>query len=348
MNIISLFSGCGGMDLGFENAGFTIRWANDNAHAIRSTYNFNFPNTYLETKSLSILKSEDIPNNIVGIIGGPPCQAWSVAGNGKGFNDKRGKLFLDFIRVINDKKPLFFVAENVEGLLSKRNKAAYEQILLELSSAGDGYEVSVKVVNANDYGVAQNRKRVIFVGYHTSLNKRFEFPEPLAKKPTVKETIWDLSDNAIPTLKKEFNNRSNGELCNVPNHEYWLGDYTYIFMSRNRVLTWDAPSYTIQASGRQTSIHPNAPLMIKVQKDVMKFDESKLEKYRRLSVRECARLQSFPDNFRFIYDSVDAGYKMVGNSVPVNLAYHLGVAIHDDLLKAGVGGFIEQETRVCV
>ncbi|MGN6639699.1 MAG: DNA cytosine methyltransferase, partial [Mucilaginibacter sp.] len=147
MRIISLFSGCGGMDLGFEKANFKVVWANDNAASVWDTYAANFPNTYLEKRSLSRLPSEAIPSDIIGVIGGPPCQAWSNAGNGKGFEDKRGKLFFDFIRVIDDKKPLFFVAENVEGLLSRRNKFAFDKIKNLLENCGDGYELSIQVVD---------------------------------------------------------------------------------------------------------------------------------------------------------------------------------------------------------
>lgn len=325
MNVASFFSGCGGMDLGFENAGFDVVWANDNAASVWETFEANFPGTELIKTSIKKIAASDIPE-VTGIIGGPPCQSWSNAGTGRGILDQRGLLFFDYIKIIKEKQPLFFVAENVEGLLSERNKDAYDLIFSSLQSAG--YRVTPGVLNGSDYGVPQNRKRIFFVGYREDLNMEFVFPDKNPIKPTVRTAIFDLKDSAIPAL--QFN-QSNFDNCHVANHEYWQGTYSYIFMSRNRVLSWDAPSYTIQASGRQVSIHPQAPEMVKVAKDVRIFAPGFENLYRRLSVRECARIQSFPDNFKFIYNSLDAGYKMIGNSVPVNLANALAVKIGEDL-----------------
>src|SRR5690606_30479258 len=119
--------------------------------------------------------------------------------------------------------------------------------------------------------------------------------------------------------------------CAIPNHEYWKGSYSYIFMSRNRVLSWDNAAFTVQASGRQTSLHPDSPPMVKVAKDVRKFIDGKENLYRRLSIRECARLQTFPDDFIFSYDYLEQGYKMVGNSVPVSLASNIAKVIFKDV-----------------
>jgi len=325
IKIASFFSGCGGMDLGFKTAGFDVIWANDNAASVWETFQANFPNTELSKASIKKIKSADIPE-VVGIIGGPPCQSWSNAGTGRGILDQRGLLFFDFIKIIKEKQPLFFVAENVEGLLAERNRNAYDLICSSLQSAG--YNVKAQVLNASDYGVAQNRKRVFFVGYREDLDMEFIFPKKNLIKTTVKDAIFDIKDLAIPA--RQFN-QSNFDNCNVPNHEFWQGTYSYIFMSRNRVLSWDALSYTIQASGRQVSIHPQAPEMIRVQKDVRIFQPGSEKLYRRLSVRECARIQSFPDKFKFIYTSLDSGYKMIGNSVPVNLANAIAVKIKEDI-----------------
>lgn len=184
------------------------------------------------------------------------------------------------------------------------------------------------MLNSADYGVPQNRKRVFFVGYREDLNLYFARPDPLKTKVTVKDAIYDLKDTAIPALTF---NQSNHDNCIVPNHEYWQGTYSYIFMSRNRVLSWDAQSYTIQASGRQVSIHPYAPEMKKVAKDVRIFQPGSEHLYRRLSIRECARIQTFPDSFKFIYKSLDAGYKMIGNSVPVNMSNAIAKKVLSDL-----------------
>jgi len=119
----------------------------------------------------------------------------------------------------------------------------------------------------------------------------------------------------------------------VPNHEYWVGTFSYIFMSRNRVLDWDKPSFTLQASGRQTPLHPKAPPMEVVKKDVMTFNKKHENKYRRLTIRECARIQTFPDDFIFYYKYLNDGYKLVGNAVPVKLANLFAKNIKEYLLN---------------
>ena len=131
-------------------------------------------------------------------------------------------------------------------------------------------------------------------------------------------------------------NHSNGDSCLVPNNEYFIGAYSPIFMSRNRVRSWDQPGFTVQASGRQCQLHPQAPKMIKVEKNLQIFVPGQENFYRRMTVREVARVQSFPDNFKFIYKDVNYGYKMIGNAVPVNLAYHVAMQIKNKLNEKGV------------
>lgn len=149
----------------------------------------------------------------------------------------------------------------------------------------------------------------------------FNLPLKSTKKLTLKDAIWDLKESAIPA---KDNNSSNANNCTIFNHEYFVGTYSSIYMSRNRVRGWDEPSFTIQASGRQAPQHPQAPKMEQVAKDKRIFIEGKESLYRRLSVREVARIQGFPDDFRFYYKNLNDGYKMIGNAVPVNLAYVIG------------------------
>lgn len=324
MKIISLFSGAGGLDLGFEKAGFDVVWANEYDKEIWETYEKNFPNTKLEKRSIVDVSSRDIPDAI-GLIGGPPCQSWSEAGKLGGISDKRGQLFFDFIRILRDKKPLFFLAENVSGMLASRHSNALENI--KRLFAQSGYNLSFELLNAHDYRVPQDRKRVFFVGYREDLCKSFEFPKPCAKKRYLKDVIWDLKDNVISASDKNYANPN----CNISNHEYMTGGFSSMYMSRNRVRNWDEPSFTIQAGGRHAPIHPQAPKMIFIEKDKREFARGKEDLYRRLSVRECARVQTFPDTHRFYYDKISAGYKMVGNAVPPNLAYFLAKEIYADL-----------------
>ncbi len=327
MNLLSLFTGAGGLDLGFHKAGFRTIIANEFDPKICPTFRANFPNVNLIEDDVRNLTSDMIPDQIDGIIGGPPCQSWSEAGSLKGINDARGQLFFDYIRILKDKQPYFFLAENVSGMLAARNKAAVDNFLQLFDEAG--YDVYMKLLNANDFDVPEDRDRVFYIGFRKDLGiNKFEFPIPLKHKPTLREAIWDLKDSAIPALPK---NKTNGSKCIIPNHEYFIGNYSTIFMSRNRVRSWDEPGFTVQASGRQCQLHPNAPKMEKLEQNLQRFVPGKEHLYRRMTVREVARVQTFPDDFVFIYDDVNIGYKMIGNAVPVNLAYHVALKIKETL-----------------
>ena len=323
LKIVSLFSGCGGLDKGFENAGFKTIWANEYDKSIWTTFEANFPHAILDHRSITDISANEIPE-CDGILGGPPCQSWSEAGAGRGINDKRGQLFYDYIRILNAKQPKFFLCENVSGILSSRHFKSFQEFLNKFEDAG--YNVSWKLVNANDYNVPEDRERVIIVGYRKDLNKTFVHPVAQEYKPTLQDAIGDLPE---ATPAKKFN-KANDNL-EIANHEYMVGGFSPIFMSRNRVRSWDEPSFTIQAGGRQAPIHPKAPRMIRVEKDKQIFAPGHESEYRRLSVRECARIQTFPDDFKFIYKDVSVGYKVIGNAVPVNLAYAMAMQIKEDL-----------------
>lgn len=325
--IVALFAGCGGLDLGFRRAGFNVVWANEYDKDIWETYEKNHLDTVLDKRDIRDIYSKEIPD-CVGIIGGPPCQSWSEAGSQRGIDDERGKLFLEYVRILKDKQPLFFLAENVSGMLHKKHTIALNNIIAAFEEAG--YTVSFKLLNSVKYNVPQDRKRVIFIGYHVDLKKRFNFAllNESCRIPTLKETIWDLRDSAIPALGT---NKTNGEYCHFPNHEYMTGDFSSIYMSRNRVRAWNQPSFTIQAGGRHAPIHPQANKMIHVGTDKWIFDYNSPQPYRRLSIRECARIQTFPNDFIFHYKNLAAGYKMIGNAVSVNFSYALANAIYTDL-----------------
>lgn len=335
MKVASLFSGCGGLDLGFKEAGFDIVFSNDNDKVVWETYERNH-NSTIDKRSILDIKSAEIPESD-GIIGGPPCQSWSLAGRMRGKKDERGMLFYEYIRIISDKQPLFFVAENVPGIISKPHFSEFEQLITKLEDIG--YLVNFKIIDSRNYGVPQGRKRVFIVGYHKRLGKKFEFPIEkysqcgginihgieTQKWITLKETIGDLPQSS-PAGEK---NKTNGELS-VPNHEHMNGGFSSIYMSRNRIKCWNEQSFTIQAGGRNAPLHPDSAKMVKVKKDVWKFSGKK-QFHRRLSIRECARIQTFPDDFIFYYNSVAYGYKMIGNAVPVRLAEALAQKIKDDL-----------------
>jgi DNA (cytosine-5)-methyltransferase 1 len=325
MKIVSLFSGAGGLDKGFEKAGFNTVWANEYDKDIWETFEKNFNNTILDKRSIRDVLSTDIPD-CDGIIGGPPCQSWSEAGALRGIKDQRGQLFFEFIRILKDKQPKFFLAENVSGMLAPRNKEALKNIKKLFSDCG--YNLSVKLLNAVDYGVPQDRKRIFFIGIRNDLNFDFKFPTPTKNKLCLRDIILDIKDNALPAKDKQ---KTNSDNCILPNHEYMIGGFSTMYMSRNRVRNWDEPSFTIQAGGRHAPIHPQAPKMLLVEKDKRIFVANKKHLYRRLSVRECARIQTFPDSYIFYYNNLTAGYKMVGNAVPCNLAYVLAKAIKSQI-----------------
>lgn len=322
--ITSLFTGCGGLDLGFERAGFKVIWANEFDKSIWDTFCYNFPDVALDTRSIVDIPSSEIPM-ADGIIGGPPCQSWSEAGAGRGLNDSRGKVFFEYIRILKDKEPLFFLAENVSGMLLPRHRKAFEEILTKFKSLN--YNVSYQLLNAKHYNVPQDRKRVIIVGYHKKLGKTFMFPCLLTKIPTLRDAIGDLEE-AKPA--KEYN-RTNGSELKITNHEYMIGGFSTIYMSRNRVRSWGESSFTIQAGGRHAPIHPKAPKMKFIKQNKRIFIPGKERLYRRLSVRECARIQTFPDDFIFKYNNISDGYKMVGNAVPVEFARILAQKIIFDI-----------------
>lgn len=328
MNLISLFSGAGGLDLGFEKAGFNISMANEYDKGIWATYEANHSAPLIKGDIRNI-KDTDFPNEIDGIIGGPPCQSWSEAGSLRGINDSRGQLFFDYIRILKNKRPKFFLAENVSGMLASRHSEAVKNIIQQFEDCG--YNLTLTLVNAADYGVPQDRKRVFYIGFRKDLKIDFKFPSPTTPnakdKLTMKDAIGDLVDTPVPALPK---NKTNGDL-EIPNHEYYIGAYSTIFMSRNRVRGWNEQAFTVQASGRQCQLHPQAPKMKFVEKNKRIFVPGYEDLYRRLTVRECARIQGFPDNFKFIYTDVDYGYKMIGNAVPINLAYIIACSIKDAL-----------------
>lgn len=330
MKLISLFSGCGGLDLGFERAGFEILVANEFDPTIWETFKVNHPNTKLIEGDIRKIKEEDFPDEIDGIIGGPPCQSWSEAGSLRGIDDYRGKLFYEYIRILKSKRPKFFLAENVSGMLANRHSEAVKNILATFNDCG--YDVTVTLVNAKDFGVAQERKRVFYIGFRSDLGIDFTFPEGSTQKGnklTLRDIIWDLQYSAVPAGAKNYHNPDA-----VNNNEYFTGSYSTIFMSRNRVKSWDEQAFTVQASGRQCQIHPQAPKMKFISQNKREFVEGKEHLYRRMTIREIARVQGFPDSFKFIYKNTDDAYKMIGNAVPVNLAYEVAVAIKKVLENA--------------
>lgn len=341
MKVVSFFAGCGGLDLGFEQAGFDVVWANEYDKTIHATYRINHPNTILNTSDIRKLNISDIPD-CDGFIGGPPCQSWSVGGAMKGLEDERGKLFINYLHIIKEKQPKFFLIENVAGIISDKHFKTFRSFLYYLSDAG--YVVKFSVMNAADYGVPQDRVRVFIIGIRRDIDVDFVFPDPItpgSQHITLRKAIGDIVSTPNFYDKTPINHQQPDW-----NHDCYSGQYDKKYMARNRVRSWDEVSFTIQAQAKNAPIHPQAPPMIYISPNERKFDPKHLGLYRRLSVRECARIQTFPDSFRFIYDNILDGYKMIGNAVPPRIAKYLALAIKDQI--PNVSNVPVEKKAICI
>lgn len=322
MKIVSFFSGCGGLDLGFEQAGFNVIWANEFDKTIHSTYQFNHPNTFLCKSDIRTLVAADIPD-CDGFIGGPPCQSWSLGGKQLGLEDDRGKLFLDYIRLIQEKHPKFFIIENVQGIISDKHIKTFLSFLGVFESIG--YVVNYSSLNAANFLIPQSRFRVFIVGISKELKCKFNFPQPKSEIICLRQAIGNITE--LPHFYKDENvNKVYGKWLN---HDVYTGPFDTKFMARNRVRTWNEVSFTIQAQAKNCPLHPQAPKMEYISSNKRIFVRGYEYLYRRLSIRECARIQSFPDSFKFIYSNIKDGYKMVGNAVPPRLAKSIALKIKE-------------------
>ena len=336
-NLLSLFSGCGGLDLGFELAGlkvvkggnvmedafadkkvfddninnnvFNTIYVNDIFDEARETYAQN-AGKYIYMDKSDIRKIKEFPQADI-VLGGFPCPGFSEAGP-RLVDDKRNFLYLHFIRCLMQSKPKIFVAENVKGMMTLGKGEVFKQIVQDFAAAG--YTIYHKLLNSAEYGVPQIRERVILVGIRNDIDFKYSYPEAthgygiegLKEVVTLKDAIGDLEEDP---------------------GEYFTGSYSTIFMSRNRKKLWSQPSFTIQASGRQAPIHPAGAPMLNVVKDKFIFSDGE-ENNRRLSVKEIARIQTFPDWYEFSRGTsnrndnakLDLVYKQIGNAVPVRLA----------------------------
>ena len=340
MDLVSFFAGCGGLDLGFEQMGFRVVWANELEPHCRATYIRNHPNTEFVLEDICKINSDTIPN-CDGFIGGPPCQSWSVGGKQKGLDDKRGKLFLKYIELISVKKPKFFVIENVKGMLDDKFKDVFNDFLNRLNDAG--YNVQWKLLDAVNYRIPQNRERVFIVGFRKDLNVNFTFPNPTCiESITLENAIGDITvePRLCSSAKMKYFDGEIEKNCLYRNHDVLMSEFGPFYLKGNRRRGWRQPSFTINAKADFAPLHPSSPKMMYYGYENWGFQKDKLSKYRRMSVRECARIQTFPDNFIFEYENVKDGYKMIGNAVPPRL----GKEIAKSILNAFNG--IKQEHTV--
>lgn len=392
--VVGLFSGCGGLDLGFKQAGFDILWANDFDTDSVTTYRENIGD-HVVLGDITQIPSKDIPSNFDVLLGGFPCQGFSVANIKRSTKDERNYLYLEMLRVLKDKKPKFFVAENVKGILSLGKGSVMEMIVRDFKKIG--YDVDYRLLTASDYGIPQHRQRVFIVG--NRIGKKNPFPKithglkndlfnpkleqyvstkdaigHLVKVRTrdkpfrhenvtiynhvartnVSDKFWgrkyDVSQFDICDYLKKWREgsgwstkkidehfgyahtaghwfRKDNNSGSIPNPDDWrelkkllkfdntydkqvtvLEEKTIVFEQSLRISNWEEPSDTITATGPE--IHPN--------------------KKRRISVRECAILQTFPNDFVF-HGAIGSMYRQIGNAVPVELAFQIGKLIKKNL-----------------
>lgn len=337
LNTISLFSGAGGLDLGLIQAGFNIVFANDILKPAIENYRFNIGD--IHEGDITKLELEALPEADV-VVGGFPCQPFSNAGNRLGTDDDRGNLYLEVLKVINAKHPKVVIMENVRGLLSMKNKDGsklIESIVYLLENTGPGYQVAYKLLKSSDYGVPQNRFRVIIVGFRKDLGINYQFPEPIPyhyDSLTVGEAIKNV--DKVPNHDEvwELSPQSKKLVKFIPEGGSWK-DIPYIELPdrlkriRDNMKRYHSPNFyrrfarhEINGTITAASTPENSGILHPTED-------------RRYSVREIARIQSFPDSYIFVGDSIASKYKIIGNAVPPKLGEVIGKSIVQQLKKAG-------------
>lgn len=296
MKVVSLFSGAGGLDLGFQMAGYEIVWANDLYEDAVNTYKKNIGN-HIVCEDISKIDVDDIPDCDI-VIGGFPCQGFSVANMKRHVKDERNELYKQLIRVIKAKKPKFFLAENVKGLINLAKGKVLRMILNDFADIG--YKVKSKVLNAADFGVPQTRERVIIVGVRNDIDWEYLYPNP-----THIQGGSDILPNWVSVGEALRHLPDPDEPNNILNHTYSKYKLNINGYIGHRLLDPNKPAPTVTARGDSKGgvvilPHPNG--------------------LRRMSCRELATVQSFPVDFEF-YGSNSSVYRQIGNAVPPLLGY---------------------------
>jgi DNA (cytosine-5)-methyltransferase 1 len=301
----SLFCGAGGLDMGFEREGFATVWANDSDRDSCATHRL-WSRADVVCGDISAIGGAEIPDTDM-ILGGFPCQGFSLSGPRK-IDDGRNRLYKEYVRVVNAKRPAAFLGENVKGLVTMAGGAILDAITLEFSRCG--YDVFYQSVNARNHGVPQDRERIFIVGFRKDLGVQgFSLPEYHGGRSTLADALAGMPP-AAP-----------GDVCQA--------SFSSRYMSRNRKRGWGDVSYTIPAMAKQVALHPSSPDMVKLGQDLWRFGTD--GETRRLSYRECAAIQTFPADMEFVGD-LTSRYRQIGNAVPVALAECAARAVRDALV----------------
>ena len=333
-SVVELFAGCGGLALGFEEAGLNCLFANDIDRDSCKTLKENRPNWHVVNKDIheitdnefKKLKGADV------VSGGFPCQAFSYAGKKMGFNDTRGTLFYEFARAVKIIKPQICIAENVRGLISHDNGNTLKTII-DVMENDIGYEViNPQMCQAIFYEVPQKRERLFLIGIKKGSGLRFNYPDKVSEPYTVKDALKKgrlYKTNVPKTEFQKYTKRKQQIMSKVPGGGNWrnlpeklqkeyMGGSYHLGGGKTgiaRRLSWDEPSLTLTT----------APAM-------KQTERAHPEENRPLTYREYARIQTFPDKWKFI-GSLNSKYKQIGNAVPVNLAKYIGYEIINSLNK---------------
>ncbi|TCN00898.1 DNA (cytosine-5)-methyltransferase 1 [Paenibacillus sp. BK033] len=358
-----LFAGGGLMAVGLKTAGYNLVWANDFEKKQCEAYRHNIGD-HIVHGDITKIKARDIPNTDI-IAGGPPCQDYSVAGQGAGEKGSRGRLVFRYLAIIKVKQPKAFVFENVKGLIGKNHKKTFEKLLRRFKRIG--YNVSYRVVMAWDYGVAQKRERVFIVGIRKDLKFEFQFPEPMDgdyRTQVLRDAIGDLPEP------------NDGTNAHIQTQATTVKENQNLSFQRSYTADWGKPGWTVNCSRLDhAEIHPgpeNHDPEVSLPKYIQNVVDGKtttnygtgipvndgsvpaktlIAQYRakcpnevtsvnhyrprRFTVRECLRIQSVPDWYCFPETiSLSKMYEIVGNGVASRVAWYLGKALAEQLRDA--------------
>lgn len=318
LKVASLFCGCGGTDVGllggfdflgktYETNNMEIVYANDIDDNACKIFEENF-GLRPDNRDIREVESNELPDFDI-LTGGFPCQSFSiVAQNPKrlGVKDERGKLFFEMCRILKDKQPKCFVAENVKGLITANKRSAFPLILVEFRNSG--YNVQYQILNSAEYGVPQKRERVIIVGFRKDLKINFEFPEAIIK---VEELYKPLSLVIEKNVDEKYFFSERAVAGMMKNREG---------MNKGRAQDITKPCNTVGAHLAKVSLNSTDPVLLEN------------GRYRRFTPREVARIQSFPEEFRLV-GSEAAQYRALGNAIPPVMFWHVANAVCGKLLR---------------
>ncbi len=351
--LMDLFAGVGGLSLGFEKMGFDIVFANEFDEGIANAYKVNHPNTQVLVADITKIDFDKIFDKYIGnidiIVGGPPCQGFSQKGQRKTIHDERNFLFKYYVKAVEKVKPKYFVMENVPNLLTAE-KGYFKREIIELFKRL-GYEIKTGVLDAADYGVPQNRRRAVIIGKYQC--KAPELPAPIEQKVTIWDAISDLAylesgegeevqeyKNSPESLYQREMRKDSTKLYN-----HIATKHSKVALERLAMIPPNCGKEVLPKEHLTKSIYSGTwTRMVKDEVSVTittRFDTPSSGKFthpylnRAITVREAARIQSFPDDFHFV-GTKTSQMKQVGNAVPPNLAKAIAKVILDDMRKENI------------